>query len=81
VNVLTRIAQMRRPLADAQPDLKLFVCGEAFSHIQGWVEGALTSAEMLLEEQFKLTRPSWIPAGYPLGPALPAAASTSNTTT
>ena len=79
VDVLTEIPKMRRPLSDWLPELKLFLCGEAFSHIQGWIEGAITSAEMLLEEQFKLKRPSWIPADYPLGPAMPAPKSTSNT--
>jgi Flavin containing amine oxidoreductase len=79
VDVITQIAKMRQPLEGLLPGLKLFVCGEAFSHVQGWIEGAITSAEMLLEEQFKLTRPTWIPASYPLVPALPAKKSTSNT--
>jgi monoamine oxidase len=34
-----------------QPDLSLplFVCGEAYSHDQGWVEGALDTAEQVVE--------------------------------
>jgi monoamine oxidase len=32
--------------------LPVFVCGEAWSEHQGWVEGALTSAESLLREFF-----------------------------
>jgi hypothetical protein len=79
VNITNEIPAMRQPLQNNLPDIRLFVCGEAFSHIQGWIEGAISSAEMLLEEQFHLTRPTWIPADYPLGPSLPAQASTSNT--
>lgn len=46
---------MRRP----NPHLDLFICGEAYSQRNGWVEGALNSAELALE-QFGLTRPHWI---------------------
>ncbi|MBL8547897.1 MAG: FAD-dependent oxidoreductase [Hyphomonadaceae bacterium] len=46
---------MRRP----NPSLDLFICGEAYSQRNGWVEGALNSAELVLE-QLGLTRPSWI---------------------
>ncbi|MGD9966550.1 MAG: flavin monoamine oxidase family protein [Hyphomonadaceae bacterium] len=34
------------------PGLAVFVCGEAYSTRQGWVEGALESADALLEEKF-----------------------------
>lgn len=46
---------LRRP----NPRLDLFICGEAYSQRNGWVEGALNSAELVLE-QLGLTRPSWI---------------------
>lgn len=45
----------------------LYVCGEAYSDHQGWVEGALQTAEKLLEEYFFLERPSWISLEYFLG--------------
>lgn len=45
----------------------LYVCGEAYSDHQGWVEGALQTAEKLLEEYFLLERPSWISPEYFLG--------------
>lgn len=34
-----------------QPDssVPLYVCGEAYSHDQGWVEGALDTAEQVVE--------------------------------
>jgi monoamine oxidase len=36
------------------PDAKLFVCGEAWSHRQGWIEGALETTDALLERHFGL---------------------------
>jgi monoamine oxidase len=41
-DVMTRIVQ---PL----PDLDLFICGEAYSRSQGWVEGALESAQRVVD--------------------------------
>jgi monoamine oxidase len=37
--------QIVRPLGDRP----LFICGEAYSDAQGWVEGALQTADMMLE--------------------------------
>lgn len=45
---------MMNPAAD------LFVIGEGYSLYQGWVEGALWSAEDMLERYFGLTAPSWL---------------------
>jgi monoamine oxidase len=45
----------------------LYVCGEAYSNMQGWVQGALNSAELMLEENFNLSRPAWLPPSYDLG--------------
>jgi len=47
----------------------VFICGEAYSINQGWVEGALQTAELMLEEHFGLKRPSWLPppSKYSLG--------------
>jgi monoamine oxidase len=58
--------EMRRP----KPDRHVYVCGEAYSGNQGWVEGALTSAEIMLEESFGLPRPAWLPDDYFLGTQL-----------
>lgn len=38
----------------------LYICGEAYSENQGWVEGALQTAEKMLEENFGLPKPEWI---------------------
>ena len=51
-----RYAQrMLRP----DPELPVFICGEAYSRTQGWVEGALETAEQMLRQQFGLDRPDW----------------------
>ena len=56
--------RMRRPRADAN----IYVCGEAYSGIQGFIEGALTSTELVLQEQLGLDPPPWLPEDYYLGP-------------
>lgn len=56
--------RMRHPLRDAN----LYVCGSAWSTGQGWVYGALTQAELMLEEHFGLPRPTWLSPGVYLGP-------------
>ncbi|MER5599642.1 FAD-dependent oxidoreductase [Streptomyces sp. NPDC002265] len=56
--------RMRRP----RPDANLYVCGSAWSTGQGWVYGALTQAELMLEEHFGLPRPTWLPSTVYLGP-------------
>ncbi|MGZ5923844.1 MAG: flavin monoamine oxidase family protein, partial [Rhizomicrobium sp.] len=49
---------MVKPLASRN----LFVCGEAYSFAQGWVEGALERAETVLQRHFGLKPPSWLKA-------------------
>ena len=56
--------RIRRPA----PDANVFLCGEAFSAKQGWVEGAINTAEMTLETYFGLPPPGWAPKGYDFGP-------------
>jgi monoamine oxidase len=46
----------------------VFICGEAYSIGQGWVEGALTTAEQMLEKHFGLRRPEWLKTDYELMP-------------
>ncbi|HEV7506687.1 MAG TPA: FAD-dependent oxidoreductase [Thermoanaerobaculia bacterium] len=55
--------KIRKPVATED----VYICGEAYSINQGWVEGALQTAELMLEEHFDLKRPSWLPADYNLG--------------
>jgi len=46
----------------------IFIVGEAYSIGQGWVEGALDTAETMLEEYFGLKRPKWLDPTYALMP-------------
>ena len=39
---------------------RMYVCGEAYSENQGWVEGALETAEKVLQDHFDLPRPEWL---------------------
>ncbi len=41
------------------PPHRVYICGEAYSHAQGWVEGALQTAEDLLQNHLGLPAPSW----------------------
>jgi monoamine oxidase len=41
-------------------DVPVFICGEAYSHGQGWVEGALETAEAMLQGHFGLGQPPYL---------------------
>jgi monoamine oxidase len=41
----------------------VYICGEAYSHAQGWVEGALATAEDMLQRHWGLAAPDFMPAG------------------
>jgi monoamine oxidase len=56
--------EIRHPVKDA----RVYICGEAYSSIQGWVEGAINTTEMVLCNCFKLPPASWIPKNYDCGP-------------
>ncbi|MFT3728990.1 MAG: NAD(P)/FAD-dependent oxidoreductase [Terricaulis sp.] len=45
------------------PAKNLFVCGEAFAERHGWVEGALNSAEAVVQH-FGVGRPPWVDGSY-----------------
>jgi monoamine oxidase len=40
--------------------LPAYICGEAYSHDQGWVEGAVETAEDMLQRCFGLKEPGWL---------------------
>jgi monoamine oxidase len=42
-----------------KPSLPVYICGESYSHGQGWVEGALETTEEMLEKHFGLAKPPW----------------------
>jgi monoamine oxidase len=50
------LQEMTRPVED----FPCFVCGEAYSTNQTWVEGALQTAEIVLQKHFKLDEPKWL---------------------
>jgi monoamine oxidase len=41
-------------------DLPCYVCGEAWSTNQTWVEGALQTSEIVLQQRFCLKPPTWV---------------------
>jgi hypothetical protein len=49
------VDQMTQPVAD----FPCYICGEAYSTNQTWVEGALQTAEIVLH-RLGLPKPSWI---------------------
>jgi monoamine oxidase len=51
--------QVAREILQPKPPVRVFVCGEAYSQQQGWVEGALRTADEMLLRHFKLELPSW----------------------
>ncbi len=58
------IPAVRQPI----PEASVFIVGEAFSDVQGWVQGALNSAESTLQCKLRLTWPEFInPYGTWLG--------------
>jgi monoamine oxidase len=52
------LVEMTKPV----PDFPCYVCGEAWSTNQTWVEGALQTAEIVLQQRFGLSPPSWLTA-------------------
>lgn len=57
------IPKMLRPI----PDDQVYICGEAYSTDQGWVEGSLATAETMLQKHLGLARPDWIDKNWTLG--------------
>lgn len=58
------MCRMRKPV----PDEDIHIVGEAYSYQQGWVEGALDTAESMLQDCFHLKSPSWLDPTYALMP-------------
>jgi monoamine oxidase len=47
-------------IAKPKSDIPVYVTGEAYSNGQGWVEGALETAELVLQTHFHLPPPPWV---------------------
>ena len=54
---------MRHPFKQSP----IFIVGESYATYQGWIEGAMNSSELMLEENFGMPRARWIPRDYNLG--------------
>lgn len=52
--------QVSTDILQPKPGVPAYVCGEAYSHFQGWVEGPLRTAEKMLEMHFGMSPPSWL---------------------
>jgi lysine 2-monooxygenase len=65
IKVWETLPRMRQPV----DEVPIHICGESYANQQGWVEGALTSAEQLVQTYFNLRTPAWLdPQDYFLGP-------------
>ncbi len=49
-------------------DFPVYICGESYSSGQGWAEGAVQTAERMLQEHFGLPMPHWLADDADLGP-------------
>lgn len=58
-HVGVRSYEVARAIMQPKPPVPVYICGESYSHGQGWVEGALETAEAMLEQHFGLTKPPW----------------------
>ena len=47
-------ARVFQEILQPQPPVPVYICGEAYSHDQGWVEGALATADAMLESHFQV---------------------------
>jgi hypothetical protein len=55
--------RLRRP----KENENVYLCGEAYAASeQTWVEGALKTTELMLQENFKLEKPEWLSQSYKL---------------
>lgn len=63
VNVKQVMGRIRRPFSEE----RFFIVGEAYSGNQGWVEGALSTAEHVLRDYFNLQPARWQPQSLYVG--------------
>ncbi|AEF41371.1 flavin monoamine oxidase family protein [Hoyosella subflava] len=56
--------RIRAPL----PGRRVYICGDTWSDMQGWVDGALSTAERVLQDHLGVPAPEWLPTGTQLGP-------------
>ncbi|HEY7427232.1 MAG TPA: FAD-dependent oxidoreductase [Gemmataceae bacterium] len=49
-NIGVKSWEVKKKIVKPIDDLRLFICGEAYSDAQGWVEGALQTADLVLDK-------------------------------
>jgi hypothetical protein len=64
VDVREAMTKVKQPLGAGR---SVYVVGEAYSGAQGWIEGALSATEVVLQRYFGLPWPKWLPPGTYLG--------------
>jgi hypothetical protein len=57
--------EVSRRIVQPVSGIPVYICGEAYSHAQGWVEGALMTAEDLLQNHLGLQAPAFLPNTKP----------------
>ena len=57
--------EVSRRIVQPVSGIPVYICGEAYSHAQGWVEGALMTAEDLLQNHLGLAAPDFMPKTKP----------------
>jgi hypothetical protein len=51
--------EFAKRIIQPKPPHPVYICGESYSHGQGWVEGALDTTEEMLQKHFGLSIPPW----------------------
>lgn len=51
-NIGVQSWEVKRQILNLVNDVPVYICGEAYSDTQGWVEGALQTADILLRNYF-----------------------------
>jgi monoamine oxidase len=59
-NIGERSWDLVHKMIQPEPSVEIYVCGEAYSRRQTWVEGALETAEMVLQQKLGLPKPAWV---------------------
>ena len=61
-NIHARSSDVIKKMINPVCDVPAYVCGEAYSNGQGWVEGALETAELVLTTHLGVPPPTWLPS-------------------
>jgi Flavin containing amine oxidoreductase len=58
-----RSYEVSKRIVQPKPPYPVYICGDAYSHAQAWVEGAIETAEDMLQRHLGLTAPVWKTSG------------------